>query len=265
MPWFPELVLAAELARKHVREAGHADPVGQYLAALDSGDIHELEETWPGEIVLADPQAGEIRGHRRLQQFVRDSRSMLASRHARINRESSLVDGGRAVLELMVDLTTHGQQVSWPVAIVADSPDEWSVMFRSYYRPLDGSDEARPPILPPAEARPGDVVGWFVAALRSADAAGAVAAFAPHGYLREPGGIHRGPGELLEFFTSRLAGGGIDVQECALTDDGVRCAFEFNRRHGTGLRAGIAVFERGDDGLLTAVHIYDDVQPSTGR
>ena len=86
MPWFPELSLAAELARKQTRAAGHTDPVGLYLDALNSGDVHDLEEVWPGEIVLDDPQAGEIRGHRQLQRFARDSRSMLASRHARIKR-----------------------------------------------------------------------------------------------------------------------------------------------------------------------------------
>jgi limonene-1,2-epoxide hydrolase len=264
MPWFPELALAAELARKQNRETGHTDPVGLYLAALNSGTVHDLEEVWPGEIILDDPQAGEIRGHRRLQRFVRDSRSMLASRHARINRHGSLVDGERAVIELTVDLTSDGREISWPVAIVAESPHEWSVIFRSYYRPLDGSHEARPPILPPGDARPAGVVGWFVAALRSADVPGAVAAFAPDAYLSEPDGLHRGTAGLTEFFTARFAAGGVEIEECAITDDGVRCAFEFNRGQGGARQAAIAVFERGADGLLTAVRLYEDVVPSTG-
>ena len=43
MPWFPDFVSAAELARRETRAAGHADPVAQYLTALTSGDAHELE------------------------------------------------------------------------------------------------------------------------------------------------------------------------------------------------------------------------------
>ena len=56
--------------------------------------------------------------------------------------------------------------------------------------------------------------------------------FAPDGYYREPVGsrtAHRGAGELRSFFTMRFgAGGGIGLQHCAVTDDGVRCALEYN-------------------------------------
>ena len=34
MPWFPDFAGAAELARRQRRQAGRADPVGQYLNAL---------------------------------------------------------------------------------------------------------------------------------------------------------------------------------------------------------------------------------------
>ena len=47
MPWFPEFASAAELAREQTRAAGRADPVRQYLAALNDGDASELETTWP--------------------------------------------------------------------------------------------------------------------------------------------------------------------------------------------------------------------------
>jgi hypothetical protein len=43
---------------------GQADPVAQYFTALDKGDTHALETVWPGEVVIHDPRAGEIRGHK---------------------------------------------------------------------------------------------------------------------------------------------------------------------------------------------------------
>ena len=43
MPWFPDFISAAELARKQTRDAGQADPVAQYLTALSNGDTHALE------------------------------------------------------------------------------------------------------------------------------------------------------------------------------------------------------------------------------
>lgn len=64
MPWFPDFVSAVELARKQTRAAGLADPVGQYFTALNKGDAHVLETAWPGEVVVYDPRAGEVRGHR---------------------------------------------------------------------------------------------------------------------------------------------------------------------------------------------------------
>jgi hypothetical protein len=43
-----------------------------------------LETVWPGEVVVFDPRAGEIRGHWQLRRFVRQNQTWLAERHARI-------------------------------------------------------------------------------------------------------------------------------------------------------------------------------------
>ena len=63
-------------------------------------------------------------------------------------------------------------------------------------------------------------------------------------------------------------GGGIGLEHCAVTDDGVRCALEYNclRWGGHDLaspQAGIAVHERDGDGLLASVRVYDDVWSAT--
>lgn len=118
-------------------------------------------------------------------------------------------------------------------------------------------------------AVPGDVAGRFQAALIAGDTDAAVRAFAPDGYLRESAGqpdTHRGPGALHSFFDRCFSeGGGLDLQPCAVTDDGVRCAVEYNLdrwgRHDLPPQAGIVVHERGPDGLLAAPLVYDDIQP----
>ena len=50
-----------------------------------------------------------------------------------------------------------------------------------------------------------------------------------------------------------------------MTDDGVRCAMEYNcvrwGRHELPPQAGISVCERGQDGLLAAARVYDDIEP----
>ena len=274
MPWFPDFVNAAELARVQARAAGQADPVGQYFAALTQGDTHALETVWPGQVVVYDPKAGEVRGHRKLREFVRGNQVWLAERHARIQTVAATCVGGRAVVELLAHLDgDDGQALAWPIAVVAEFPNDRSVVFRTYCSqwPVDGRRHLRPPVLNPGQVHPGDVVGRYQAALAAGDAEAIVGTFAPDGYFREPIGphyTHRGADELRSFFTAQFSAGGIGIQPCAVTDDGVRCALEYNcvrwGSHDLPPQAGIGVYERGPDGLLAAARVYDDVEAPVG-
>ena len=149
MPWFPEFNSAVELVRLQTRRAGHADPVGHYVAALNKADARDLETVWPGEVVIYDPRAGEVRGHRHVRQFVSQNELWLAGMNRRTQTVASTAADGKAVVELVVHLTQEGRDVSWPVAVVAESHDDRSVVFRTYCSqwPLIGRHEVRPPIL----------------------------------------------------------------------------------------------------------------------
>jgi hypothetical protein len=194
----------------------------------------------------------------------------LAERHARIETVAATCIGGRAVVELLAHLADDERELAWPVAVVAEAPDDRSVVFRTYCSqwPVDGRRHPRPPILEPGAARPGDVIGRYQAALEAGDVEAIVNTFASGGYFREPIGphsTHRGIRELRSFFTRCFsAGGGIGLQPCAVTDDGVRCALEYNcvrwGSHDLSPQAGIGVYERGPDGLLAAARVYDDVE-----
>jgi ketosteroid isomerase-like protein len=270
MPWFPDFANAVELARRQTRAAGLADPVVAYFDALNQGDAKALEAVWPGEVVVYDPRAGEIRGHRQLQRFVRHNQSWLAERHPRIETVSSTVADGRAVVELLAHLTGPGPTWAWPIAVVAESPDDRSVVFRTYCSqwPVDGKRHLRPPILATGATHPGDVAGRYQAALDAGDTEAIVGTFAPDGYYREPVGphnTHRGTHELRSFFTRCFSsGGGVGLEHCTVTDDGVRCAVEYNcfrwGNRDLPSQAGIGVYERSPDGRLAAVRVYDDVE-----
>ena len=274
MPWFPDFVGAVELARQQTRTTGQADPVGQYFAALNRGDSRSLETTWPGEVVVYDPRVGEIRGHRQLRRFVSKNKSWLAQHRTRVETVASTSADGRAVVEFLGHVTGDGGEMAWPVAVVAESPDDLSVVFRTYCSqwPVDGRRHIRPPILKAGDAHPGDIVGRYQAALEAGDAEAVVSTFTPDGYYREPVGphaTHRGAAEIRSFFTREFsAGGGIGLQHCTMTDDGVRCALEFNcvswGSHDLTPQAGLGVYERGPDGLLAAVRVYDDIEPPIG-
>jgi ketosteroid isomerase-like protein len=270
MPWFPDFTNAVELARRQTRAAGQTDPVAQYVNALNSGRTHDLETVWPAEVVVYDPRAGEVRGHRHLRRFVGESRSFLAEHHARTETVASTVVGGRAVVELLAHLVEDGRELAWPVAVVAESADDRSAVFRSYFSrwAVTGQHHVRPPILEPGDALPRDVVGRYQAALDTGDSDAIVSTFAANGYFREPAGphyTHRGTPELRSFFDLCFsAGGGIGLQHCVVTDDGVRCALEYNcvrwGSHELVPQAGIGIYERARDRLLAAARVYDDVE-----
>ena len=189
MPWFPDFANAAELARRDTRTAGLADPIGQYLIALNIGDTRPLEEVWPGEVVVYDPRAGEVRGHRQLRRFVRRNRKMLAERHNRVQTVATTCVPGRAVVELLAHLDAGSEQdVAWPVTVVAESPDDRSVVFRTYcsQRPVDGRRHPRAAILRTDATVPDDVVGRFQAALAAGDANAITRTFGADGYFQDP-------------------------------------------------------------------------------
>jgi ketosteroid isomerase-like protein len=270
MPWFPDFISAVELVRLQTRSAGQADPVGQYLRALSTGDAQDLEDVWPGSVVIFDPRAGEIRGHKQVRQFVQRNQSWMEERGVRTDVVAATRADGRAVVELLAHLEMDGEDLAWPVAVVAESPNDRSVVFRTYCSqwPVDGRRHVRPPILEAGSAGPGDVVGRYHAALDAGDADAIVSTFATDGYVREFVGRHsdhRGTAELRSYFTQCFsAGGGIGLQYCAVTDDGVRCVLEYNcvrwGGHDLSPQAGLGVYERGPDGLLAAARLYDDVE-----
>jgi limonene-1,2-epoxide hydrolase len=276
MPWFPDFVAGAELARREVVAAGRADPVAQYVAALTRGDTDALETAWPGQIVVLDPYAGEVHGHRQLRHFFETSRSFLAERLVDVERVASTHVGGRAVVELLAHLQLDGEPVTWPVAVVVQSVDDRSVTFRTYGSqwPVVGRRPIRAAILErDPDAEPGDVVTRYLAALAAGDRNAVVQTFTPDGYLREPIGaraVHRGTAELDAYFSRSFgAGGGIGIERCCVTDDGVRCALEYNcvRWGGSPVpaQAGLIVFERAAGGLLAAARCYDDLEAPVGR
>jgi hypothetical protein len=136
--------------------------------------------------------------------------------------------------------------------------------------PLLGRHVIRPPILARDPAvRESDVVGEYQAALAAGDAERIVATFEPDGCFREPAGPQYrvcGTDALLPFLRGFFSlGGGIILEHCTVTEDGVRTALEFNAVRWGPVdmphQAGIAVYERGRTGRIAHARIYDDVDP----
>jgi hypothetical protein len=60
MPWFPDFVAAAELARRETRAAGQSDPVAHHVTALTRGDANALEATAQAGLAVFERDAGGL-------------------------------------------------------------------------------------------------------------------------------------------------------------------------------------------------------------
>jgi hypothetical protein len=261
-------------ARSH-RESESANDAIPYYEGIMAGEPEALVRSFAGEPVLDDPRVGYVEGARRLRAFVNGTAGWLRERDAVVENVALTPTPTRTVEEVVLHLLADsGERVELPVAIVSDrNPDRTLKAIRVYHSkwPLTGEHAVRAPLLPadPALQLPGGVVSDYQRALAEGDLAGIVATFEPDGYAREPSGgayLHHGSEALREVYAHLFAnGGGILLEHCTLTDDGVRCAIEYNcvRWGLTDIppQAGVAVYERGSSGLLAAARIYDDVAP----
>jgi hypothetical protein len=224
------------------------------------------------ELRVDDPQYGTIDGESDFDPYSRSSAEWLRARAAEVRTIATTVDERRSVGEFEVALSHEGRRIALPVAVVVEPDSDaerfWVRIYHSQW-PLLGHHVIRQPLLAKdPTVRESDVVGEYQAALAAGDVGRILATFEPDGCFREPaGGEFRvcGTAALLELFTRFFgAGGGITLEHCTATEDGVRTALEFNAVKWGSVdmthQAGVAVYERGRTGKLAEARIYDDVE-----
>ena len=205
-----------------------------------------------------------------LERFTQVRQVWLVERAARVEPLRTTRNHERTVFESLLHLRLPEQEVALPVAVVADQAPRGHVgAIRVYHSlwPLYGAHRVRPPLLSrDAALTVADVIAEYQRALKAGDVEAIVNAFEPDGYFREPAGggyFFQGREKLHEFMAHLLASGGIGLEHCTATDDGVACAIEFNAvrfgPHDLEPQAGVAVYERGRTGRLHGARVYDDV------
>src|SRR5215213_1216100 len=276
MPWMPEVFTTPIAAAKRAQdeEATNTNDAVPYYEGILADEPDALVSSFAArQPVLDDPRVGYVEGTRELRASASGTADWLRERDAVIENVALTRTPSRTVEEVVLNLLADdGRRVELPVAVVSDrNPDRTLKVIRVYHStwPLTGEHRVRPPLLPAdpnlnVEGTPGD----YQRALAEGNLQGIVATFEPEGYAREPSGaayLHRGVEGLRTLYEHLFAnGGGIGLEHCTLTDDGARCAIEYNcvRWGVTDIppQAGVAVYERGSGGLLAAARIYDDVE-----
>ncbi len=272
MAWLPQFgSVLVESAR--LGSAGSpARPSAAVEAGLRQGSLLAALDAFPGGIRVDDPVMGRAEGREALASYAESSSAWLVERKGEGRLLVSTIGPDRVVGEYELDLTQDDRRFTLPVAVVAEpGADGRAIWIRIYHSqwPLLGHHLLRPPLLAmDPTVRESDVVGEYQAALGLGDAARCVATFEPEGCFREPAGDEFrvcGTADLTEFYTRFFsAGGGIVLEHCTATEDGVRTALEFNAVHWGGValppQAGVAIYERGATGRIAAARVYDDVQ-----
>lgn len=259
MPWLREFDVALAIP---IAIAGDASSIASSLA-----------EAFPDGFTIEDPDAGRVTGAGAVRQFIEDSDRWLFDRDARIERGPVTVGDVRTVGEFDIRLHHGGTGIILPLAVVVErGSSDRSAAVRIYHShwPLLGRHLVRPPLLASdPTVRESDVVGRYQAALAAGDTDAITATFEDDGCFREPAGPQYricGRERLREFFAGFFSlGGGIALEHCTVTEDGVRTALEINAIRWGSVdmphQAGIAVYERGPTGRLAHARIYDDVDP----
>jgi hypothetical protein len=273
MPWAPELFSSPAL--EAIQEKRQRDELSwvPFFDGLMTGEMDALIGSFSGEPELHHPVRGRIKGSRAFERYAIETKSWLDERRVTVEDVDIFLAARRGVEEVALHVDSAGGRIELPLAIAADYDEdhrfsEMRIYFSTW--PLNGGHAVRPPLLQPdPDLSEPDVVGEYQRALASGDVEGAVAAFEPDAYVREPAGAdytHRGTAELRvlyeQFFSN---GGGIALEHCGVIDDKRACALEYNavRWGETELppQAGLAVYVRGQSGKLAAARIYDDVEP----
>jgi SnoaL-like domain len=275
MPWLPELFSSPllERIRDRAADARAAEPVA-YFEGVTSGETAALVGSFAGEPELHHPVRGRVKGVHAFERFVADTNAWLNELNAVASDPvERIITPRRGVEEMVLAVDGEHGRTELPVGVVADRDDDGRILeLRVYYGtwPLTGRHTDRPPLLQPdPDLDPPDIVGEYLRALAAGDVEAVMAAFEPDGYMREPAGgryLHQGHDELAalyELFFSN--GGGIELEHCALADDGRSCGLEYNLvrwgRTALSPEAGLAVYSRDASGMLAGARIYDNADP----
>jgi hypothetical protein len=233
VPWYPDLFSAPLLERIHQRaaDARTAAPV-PYFAGITSGETEALVGSFAGEPELHHPVRGRVKGRSAFERFVIDTNAWLTSGNRVEGHVERIITPRRGVEETVMTIDGDEGRIELPVAIVAERDDDARINeLRIYYStwPFTGRHADRPPLLQPdPDLEEADVVGEYQRALAAGDVEATVAAFESDAYVREPAGgrhLHRGRDELVALYDGFFSnGGGIQLEHCAVTDDGRSCA-----------------------------------------
>jgi hypothetical protein len=245
-----------------------------YWPALLSSDTESLARRLGDRATLDDPMFGLTSGTAALAQVLRDIAAWLEKRGATFESHRLVVGSDREVTEGLLSLTADGKRIALPVAVVAEKRREREVQLRIYYstRSFGDAPARRRSVLENEDVVVPPPVATHLDALSRADLGAVVASFERDATLCAPDGTSYGGTNagrpLSTYFETLIASsadatGGTTFLRSARADDGSVCALECTvvrfRGQDVPPYEALAVYERGESGLLKTARLYGDI------
>ncbi len=249
-----------------------------YFPSLIARETEPLLRRLGNRATVDDPVFGRVVGPNALARRLEEVTTWLGMHAATFDRSGFVMGSDRDLTEGTLELAVEGRRVAIPVAVMAERRREREVELRIYHstKGIRGAHSVRPPLLAQDdETTVPPPVAAYIDALERGDLAAAVGSFENGATVRDAEGQwhpKQEGGGPLEGYCARLigsdgspgSGGGARVVKNARADNGRTCVLEYTMLRVRGRdappQAGLAVFERGESGLLHALRVYDDIE-----
>lgn len=241
-----------------------------YLRQIIAGRLDVVRGWFAPDVTIEDPRNGRVFASG-IARHLDTQHYWLASVGATVEPIGCTGESGRAVAEQVL----HLGFVTIHLSIVTDEGPQGVRAIRIYQSnlPLAGQHAgARPPMLAPRSFAIHGAVGEHVGGLAQGDLDRVLRAFEDDAVVVEPSGgaaMYSGLDEIRYYYSAILAQGGVPLEPCTITDDGVGCAIEYNVHrwgpHSIPAQAGVMVYHRGLTGRIATLRMYDDIDAPLGR
>lgn len=246
-----------------------------YIEGLMQGEPDAIISAFAGVPEIYDPWKGRIRGEDAARRFIEKAKTWLRQNSKSIDAGAIIDTGDYVSEESVLHFDFDGKPLKLLVAAIADRNAAGKLIeIRVYYRTveIDPQRSIRQPLLqwsPDATPVEGTILHRYLTALAAGDIEAVIACYEPNGSF-EGGGLYTGQTELRKFYAKLFElGGGATLEHCNLHDDGKTFVLEFNALIRGPLdnhpQAGVAIYERGDSGLIAHARVYDDTQDPKPR
>ena len=245
-----------------------------YLHTLISASGEDLVRLVGADASIDDPHLGSISQPDRIIEFSRNFKDWLAEAELETERLRTTAADGQVCCEDILHIRGPQGYLQLPVGTVVSSAiDTGANIIHVYYTqwPFYQRHSVRPALYTESQTleHHRDVIHAYFEGLASGDLEQTLNCFEADIYFREASGppyVHWGTNAVRKYFQGLFKKGAPMLRDDTIIDDG-RCAvMEFTVIGWNGIErdpqqyeAGLAVYQRSSDGLISAIRIYDDV------